>query len=825
MVDQTEEIPIQDFDDDESGGFNLKALLNVILLNWYWIALSVAICYVAAHFYLKYSTPVYTASVKILIRESNQRGNSEMQAMGEISNSSGFNNELEIISSAAISERVVRNLKLYTTYSKEGKIVDHELYKNSPVLVDIAENRLSDLRTSINLVVTRKGKGIHVDGAIGGNAKENPTFSKDIATLPATISTAAGPIILQKNPGFEMDDKRLFISILPLEGTGRAYAGKVKAVNAGRNTVASISVTETQPARAIDFLNELINSYNMDADETKNEVATKTENFIKDRLEIIRKELDVTESDIENFKKQNNMINLPNNATWAFSSSNEFQRKQVDMQTQMTLVKSLLDYLKNPENAFHIIPSNLGISNPHFTSEVTAYNANVMKRNRLLKSGSETNPTIVKLTEEMEAQWPVLSYTLEALYNDLKVQKNTIDEQYAIFNSKVSQTPTQERILTNITRQQEIKAGLYLMLLQKREQNFISLASTATKARMIDSPQVGGRIAPKDQQIKMMAIAIGALFPIAILYLLSLLRYRIEGREDVERLTKIPILSDIPLANKLEKGTRAIVVSENSNNIMEETFRGLRTNLRFVLTAEEKVIACTSCIPGEGKTFVATNLAMSMALLGKRVIIVGLDVRKPRLVNLFDLPSTKQGITSFLLEDQADFTLLEEQIFHGVKNANLDVLPAGIIPPNPAELLSRHLLDEAIDYLRQSYDYIILDTPPIGLVSDTLDIGRVADATLFVTRADYSIKANFEMINAIKRENKLPKVNLVLNGIDLTKRRYGYYYGYGKYGTYGKYGKYGYYGHYSSYGRYGIYGQYGGYTSEEQRSGKFHTEH
>lgn len=825
MVDQTEEIPIQDFDDDESGGFNLKALLNVILLNWYWIALSVAICYVAAHFYLKYSTPVYTASVKILIRESNQRGNSEMQAMGEISNSSGFNNELEIISSAAISERVVRNLKLYTTYSKEGKIVDHELYKNSPVLVDIAENRLSELRTSINLVVTRKGKGIHVDGAIGGNAKENPTFSKDIATLPATISTAAGPIILQKNPGFEMDDKRLFISILPLEGTGRAYAGKVKAVNAGRNTVASISVTETQPARAIDFLNELINSYNMDADETKNEVATKTENFIKDRLEIIRKELDVTESDIENFKKQNNMINLPNNATWAFSSSNEFQRKQVDMQTQMTLVKSLLDYLKNPENAFHIIPSNLGISNSHFTSEVTAYNANVMKRNRLLKSGSETNPTIVKLTEDMEAQWPVLSYTLEALYNDLKVQKNTIDEQYAIFNSKVSQTPTQERILTNITRQQEIKAGLYLMLLQKREQNFISLASTATKARMIDSPQVGGRIAPKDQQIKMMAIAIGALFPIAILYLLSLLRYRIEGREDVERLTKIPILSDIPLANKLEKGTRAIVVSENSNNIMEETFRGLRTNLRFVLTAEEKVIACTSCIPGEGKTFVATNLAMSMALLGKRVIIVGLDVRKPRLVNLFDLPSTKQGITSFLLEDKADFTLLEEQIFHGVKNANLDVLPAGIIPPNPAELLSRHLLDEAIDYLRQSYDYIILDTPPIGLVSDTLDIGRVADATLFVTRADYSIKANFEMINAIKRENKLPKVNLVLNGIDLTKRRYGYYYGYGKYGTYGKYGKYGYYGHYSSYGRYGIYGQYGGYTSEEQRSGKFHTEH
>jgi len=824
MIDQSEDITIQDFGEEDSGGFSIKSILNLILLNWYWIALSVAICYAAAHFYLKYTVPVYTASVKVLIRESNQRSNSDMQALGEIYNSSGFNNELEIISSAAIAERVVKNLKLYTTYSKEGKIVDHELYKNSPILVDIAENRLQALNTSINLVITKKGKGIHVDGSVGGDAQEHPSFSQDIVSLPATINTTAGPVILQKNPGQELGNERLFASIHPLEGTGRAYSAKITSTNTGRNTVASISVTETQPARAIDFLNELINSYNRDADETKNEVATKTENFIKDRLEIIRSELDITESDIENFKKENKMINLPNNATWAFSSSNEFQRKQVEMQTQMTLLKSLLDYLKDPENAFQIIPSNLGITNNQLMQEISTYNNNVIQRNRLLKSGSESNPTIAKLTEELETQWPMLSYTLEAIYKDLQVQKNTIDEQYAIYSGKVSNTPTQERILTNITRQQEIKAGLYLMLLQKREQNFISLASTATKARMIDSPQLGGRIAPNDKQIKMIALVVGFLFPIAILYLLSLLRYRIEGREDVERLTKIPILSDIPLANKLGKGERAIVVSENSNNIMEETFRGLRTNLRFVLTPEEKVIICTSCIPGEGKTFVATNLAMSIALLGKKVIIVGLDIRKPRLVNLFELPSTKQGITSFLIQDKPDFNLLEDQIFHGVKNANLDVLPAGIIPPNPAELLSRPLLDQAIDHLREKYDYIILDTPPIGLVSDTLDLGRVADATLFVTRADYSIKANFDMINSIRNEEKLPKVNLVLNGIDLTKRRYGYYYGYGKYSTYGKYGKYGYYGHYSNYGSYGIYGQYGGYKTEEPQKGKYHTE-
>ncbi len=824
MVEQIEDIPIQELEEDDSKGFSIKNLLTIILLNWYWIVLSVIACYAIAHFYLKYTAPLYNASVKILIKDSNSGRSSDIKEMGVVTISDGFNNELEIIGSAAVSERVVKSLKLYTTYTMAGKVVDQELYKNTPILVDIAENRLADLTTSVNLVITKKGKGIHVEGSIGGDAKKNPQFKKDLKELPATISTTVGPIILQRNPGKELGAQKLYASILPLEGVSRTYSSKISSSTSGRNTVAVISVTETQPQRAIDFLNELIYCYNEDANETKNEVATKTEKFIKDRLEVIRKELDVTEEDLERFKKENELINLANNASTALSGSNQYQKQQVDMQTQMTLVKSLLDYLRNPNNAFQVIPSNLGISNAQLTQSIGKYNEYVLKRNRLLKSGSETNPTIVKLTEEMEDLWPTLSYTLEAVYKDLEVQKNTIDQQYAMFNEKIANTPTQEKVLTNISRQQEIKAGLYLMLLQKREQNFISLASTAEKARIIDSPLVGAKISPNDKQIKMAAIGIGLILPIAILYLLSLMRYRIEGREDVERLTNIPILADIPLATKLEKGVRAIVVNENSNNIMEETFRGLRTSLRFVLGNDEKVIVCTSCIPGEGKTFVATNLAMSMALLGKKVIIVGLDIRKPRLVKLFDLPSSNQGITSYLIGETSDMKMLEEQIFHGVKNANLDVLPAGIIPPNPAELLSRHLLDDAINHLREIYDYIILDTPPVGLVSDTLDLSRVADASLFVARADFSIKANFDLINSINRDNRMPKVNLVLNGVDLTKRRYGYYYGYGKYGSYGKYGKYGYYGHYSHYGHYGIYGQYDGYTSDDNNDGKYHTE-
>ena len=293
---------------------------------------------------------------------------------------------------------------------------------------------------------------------------------------------------------------------------------------------------------------------------------------------------------------------------------------------------------------------------------------------------------------------------------------------------------------------------------------------------------------------------------------MRLLRYRIEGREDLENVTKISILADIPLAGKTVDGEKALVVRENTNDSMEESFRGLRTNLRFILEEGEKVILCTSCIPGEGKTFVSTNLAMSLALMGKKVIIVGLDIRRPRLVKLFGIPADKKGITAFLSSTDQTYEALDAQIAHGVVNQNFDVLPAGIIPPNPGELISRDRLDYAISLLKEHYDYVLIDTPPVALVSDTLSIARVADISICVCRADYTPRANFKMLNALKADDKLPKMNLVLNGIDMRKKKYGYYYGYGKYGKKG----YGY-----GYGRHGYYGIYGRYGSHE---GKGHTE-
>ena len=297
--------------------------------------------------------------------------------------------------------------------------------------------------------------------------------------------------------------------------------------------------------------------------------------------------------------------------------------------------------------------------------------------------------------------------------------------------------------------------------------------------------------------------------------MLNLLRYRIEGRNDIEKLTDLAVLSDIFVAGELKDGKRAIVVRENTNNIMEETFRSLRTNLGFVMKKSEKVLLCTSVIPGEGKTFVSTNLAMSMALMGRKVLVVGLDIREPRLAKLFGLVTGHHGLTTYLAGEDSSDEFLREQVFNSGMHANLDVLPAGLIPPNPGELITSERLDDAFARFREWYDMVIVDTPPVGLVSDTLLLGRLADATLIVCRCDYSLKRNFNIVNTIHQEGKLPKMNLVLNGVDLQQRKYGYYYGYGNYGRYGRYG---------SYGSYGGYGNYGGY-GKETHTGKSKSRH
>lgn len=805
--------------EEEHRGFNLAALWKIVVLHWYWIVLSTIVALGAAFSYLKYTRPVYASNMKILVKDEDSRsrmyrgGQLALESMGVISNSNGFDNELEILTSSNISQRVIKSLKLYVSYELDGRLRNHELYKNNPYIVDMPENQLVDLHSLVQLKIDRQGDGVHVAGEIYvPRSKEPILFERSVKELPGSFNTPVGTITLQRNPGVgaELPKQTMYATIMPLEYAAKAYGSRLSvSASSKTTTVAVLNYLDTQPERAIDYLNELFRSYNEDANEDKNEVALKTEEFLKNRISAIREELDATESNLESYKKKNELINLTNDASNALNKLTEYQKEQVELETQLNLVTALLDYVDDPRNAFNVVPSNLGLKDADMSNLLNKYNDYVLQRNRLLKSSSPENPYVKRLTAQLEEMWPTIRLSLKSVRENILTQKRSAEDQYNLFSRRVGEAPTQERSLNNIIRQQEIKVELYLMLLQKREENYISLNSTAAKARVIDDPRSTGQVSPKTKVILLGALVLGLCFPVGLIYLLGLLRYRIEGREDVEMLTKIPVLADIPLAPKSLDGELSLAVRENSNDMMEEAFRGLRTNLRFVLSEKENVIACTSCIPGEGKTFISTNLAMSLALLGKRVIIVGLDIRKPRLVKLFGLSSDHRGITTFLSSDSGDFQDLDKQIHHAVLNPNLDVLPAGVIPPNPGELISREQLDHAIALLREHYDYVIVDTPPVGLVSDTLSAARVADMTIMVCRADYSPRNNFQLINALHHDNKMPKITLVLNGIDLKKRKYGYYYGYGKYSKYGKYGHYGHYGHY------GVYGHYGSHSSHD----------
>ena len=801
--------------EEEHRGFNLAALWKIVVLHWYWIVLSTIVALGAAFSYLKYTRPVYASNMKILVKDEDSRsrmyrgGQLALESMGVISNSNGFDNELEILTSSNISQRVIKSLKLYVSYELDGRLRNHELYKNNPYIVDMPENQLVDLHSLIQLKIDRQGDGVHVAGEIYvPRSKEPILFERSVKELPGSFNTPVGTITLQRNPGVgaELPKQTMYATIMPLEYAAKAYGSRLSvSASSKTTTVAVLNYLDTQPERAIDYLNELFRSYNEDANEDKNEVALKTEEFLKNRISAIREELDATESNLESYKKKNELINLTNDASNALNKLTEYQKEQVELETQLNLVTALLDYVDDPRNAFNVVPSNLGLKDADMSNLLNKYNDYVLQRNRLLKSSSPENPYVKRLTAQLEEMWPTIRLSLKSVRENILTQKRSAEDQHNLFSRRVGEAPTQERSLNNIIRQQEIKVELYLMLLQKREENYISLNSTAAKARVIDDPRSTGQVSPKTKVILLGALVLGLCFPVGLIYLLGLLRYRIEGREDVEMLTKIPVLADIPLAPKSLDGELSLAVRENSNDMMEEAFRGLRTNLRFILSEKENVIACTSCIPGEGKTFISTNLAMSLALLGKRVIIVGLDIRKPRLVKLFGLSSDHRGITTFLSSDSGDFQDLDKQIHHAVLNPNLDVLPAGVIPPNPGELISREQLDHAIALLREHYDYVIVDTPPVGLVSDTLSAARVADMTIMVCRADYSPRNNFQLINALHHDNKMPKITLVLNGIDLKKRKYGYYYGYGKYGKYGHYGHYGVYGHYGSHSSHDVH--------------------
>ncbi len=815
---------------DELSFFNFRTLLQTFILNWQWFALSLIICLGITAIYLRYTTPRYSSMAKMLIKdEDNPRSRSSLMSaanLGIISNTEGIDNEMEIISSLALATDVVRDLKLYVSYEMKGRVKNVLVYKRQPISVDIDAAHLDNVRTPIHLTITNEKGSYKVEGYYyvtteDGRSKGPYSIEKVFNTLPQTIKTHAGNLSFTSNGNSTLSEgSTLFVSLVAPDVAAKKYKRSFSVSPTSKNTtIVRMTLIDEIPNRSMDYLNQLAVCYNRQANEDKNEVAYRTEEFINGRLEKINAELGETEGQLEAYKKSQHMTELRMNANAAMGGASEYDHKLADANTQMALLNSISDYMDKPENKYQTLPSNVGLSDGTSTSLINRYNEIVLQRNRLLRTASEESPAVLPLTSQLDDLSSSIRRAMAQSRKNMEIQRNTISQQFSKYSGQISATPEQERMLTQIGRQQEVRSGLYLMLLQKREENSISLASTADKGKMIELPEQQGQVTPVPTVVIPIALVVGLLIPGLVLFLLKFFRYKIEGHDDVARLTQLPIIADVAVASETAKTKADIVVHENKNNQMEEIFRAMRTNVQFMLREGQKVIMFTSTTSGEGKTFNCANLAVSFALLGKKVILVGLDIRKPRLAELFEIDDHKHGITPLLAQENPSEADVHAQILPSGVNGNLDLLLAGPVPPNPSELISRPSLEMVIDILKANYDYILIDTAPVGLVTDTLQVGRVIDATIYMCRADYTPKSSFDLVNSLSQEKKLPNMAIVINGIDMSKKKYGYYYGYGKYGKYSRYTSYG------TYGRYGNYGSYGGYGSTYGSYGNYSNSH
>ena len=783
---------------------DVKELLFKYLIHWPWFVGAVIACLIAAWVYLYMSTPVYNISATVLIKDDKKGGSAGMLSGleslgldGMISSSQNIDNEIEVLHSKTIAKEVVENLGLYISYMDEDEFPSRNMYKTSPVQVSLTPQEADLLEKPMIVEMALQPQGsLDVNVKIGDDE-----YQKHFEKLPAVFPTDRGTLAffltsdsissskrtLEETIGSEKITRNITATINNPLAVAKAYCKNMTIEPTSKTTsVAVISLKNSNVQRGKDFINKLLEMYNINTNNDKNEVAQKTAEFINERIGIISKELGSTEKDLESFKRGAGITDLTSDAQIALTGSAEYEKKRVENQTQINLLQDLQKYMQN--EGYEVLPSNIGLQDLNLAAAINRYNEVLVERKRLLRTSTENNPTIINLDTSIGAMKENVQVSLDRVLRGLFITKADLDREASRYSRRISEAPGQEREFVSIARQQEIKAGLYLMLLQKREENAITLAATANNAKIIDDAIADDApVSPKRKMIYLIALVLGVGIPVGVIYLLELTKFKIEGRSDVEKLTSVPIVGDIPLTDEKQG---AIAVFENQNNLMSETFRNIRTNLQFMLENDKKVILVTSTVSGEGKSFISANLAISLSLLGKKVVIVGLDIRKPGLNKVFNIPRKEVGITQYLANPEKN---LMDLVQLSDVSKNLYILLGGTVPPNPTELLARDGLDKAIETLKKNFDYVILDTAPVGMVTDTLLIGRVADLSVYVCRADYTHKNEYTLINELAEKDKLPNLCTVINGLDLKRRKYGYYYGYGKYGKYYGYGKrYGY---------------------------------
>lgn len=758
-------------------GLNIVDLFMYLASQWKWFLLSILICGGIAWYNYARAPLVYFRSATVIIKDpSNKASTSGLDRFDNFINKVNVANEILQFRSKKLMREVVQRVHADVSYQIKDGLRSNELYNESPVLVSLPD-ALPEQSFSFTMTL-KDAKTVTLSDFSGIEAK--PSYE---VALNDTVAIIEGMNVVVTATNYLRDswlNTPIRVQKLPVESMVNYYKNALGIQQEEEEaSILTLALKDSSPARAEDVLNTLITVYNEEAIKEKNQVAVNTANFINERLIIIERELGNVESNLESFKQRNQIVDIASSAGMYMTESQKYNADAMELETQLRLANFIKDYLTDPSKETDLIPSNTGISDMNIENQISLYNAAKLKRDHLIDDSSVNNPVVQELNNSLRAMKQSIIRAVDNMIVSLNVKRNDAQNREMRAQDRVTAIPTKERQMLSIERQQKIKEALYLFLLNKREENALSQAMADNNARVIDGAEGSNApISPNRNRILLLGLLVGIALPGAVCLAILFMDTRVHGRKDIEGVTSVPYLGEIPLDKEAMKDHRrkVMAVKEQGDDIVSEAFRILRTNMAFLSKKDKpaQVITFTSFNIGAGKTFIARNLSMSLAYMKKRVVMVDLDIRKGTLSRHFG--HYHVGVTNYL----SDNTVKVDDIIQ--HQEGFDLIPAGILAPNPAELLMDNRLDELMNELRTRYDYIIADNVPVGLIADATIANRIADLTIFVVRAGKLDRRQLPDIEKLYQEKKLKNMALVLNGANPERHGYGYSYGYG-YGT------------------------------------------
>lgn len=758
---------------EEENEFSFRELLvkslNYLPLFVVFLIMSFAVAVVYIHF----QTPIYVTSIKLLIKDAKSRGSGSDQVLADLLGNSKPNlaNEMEILKSKAMMERVVEHQQLNTVYYSKGSVNTFELFDTDPSSKFVQFSSIKDSSKSYSVVLQ-----VGEDGTIytvNGDKKVKAQNHVPVVMPDYTY------VINMADPKTFKPDYTYSARWIPTASLAAGLAGSLSIYPLSKDaSILVISTSSQVPLKSQVILNSLVDEYNDYNIEQNNQIAENTIHFIDGRLLLISNELNDVETELKNFR-QNNALDIEAQGSQEVSMAKDLQNKLNDQELQMNVANMVSDYVNNPSRKYELVPSNLGINDATLGSLVGAYNSGVLKREELLKTLGEKNIQVITLESQLD---DLRNKIIESVNNVKAVYKATYDSAYGRYNAAlgdIREIPEKEKRLLEIERQQGIKEKLYIYLLEKREESALSRAAEIGRSDSIDSAASGGPVNIKNSNVYMIALFAGLGFPLLIVYLMDLLNDKLTTRQEILKLTEAPIIGEIShFADEERK-----IIAGKTRGMLPEQFRIVRTNLRYFLPKDKtgNCILVTSTMPGEGKTFVSMNFAGVLAVSGRKTVLIEFDMRRPKIAESLDLPKDHVDLAAFLSGDIEPSKLIKK--VQGVEN--LFVVTTSYVPPNPAELLLSDRLPVLISYLKTNFDYVIIDTPPLGIVSDAKVLAEHADLSIYVIRQRFTQRKQVKMLNDIYLEKRLPNLALIVN--DVKAKGIRGYYGYGYYNS-GNYG-------------------------------------